>query len=249
MKFEIDATFKSFLDQLYLSVLIIDKSGRIVYYNQKHGEMDELTPEDTLGYKISEAYSNSEDDSPAVMALRSGQPVTKLLTYKTARGKKFTTHTHSYPLWRQGEVIGAINVVTDVSSMMNATLPLTEPPKAKRQEGDPRVDFDSLIGKSPLFREAIDVAKVAADGPSPVMLIGETSTGKDLFARAEGKYIAINCSAIPEALLEGILFGATKGALNRGIIRREAAHLGWSPQLTRYRMNKYKLKSEDFKGE
>ena len=222
VQFEIDELFKAFLDQLFLAVLIIDKEGRIVYYNKKHAEMDELTLEDTLGYKISEAYSNSEDDSPAVTALRSGQSVTRLMTYKTARGKQFTTLTHSYPLYRQSEIIGAINVVTDVSGMMSATLPLAGTGKAKteRVDDDQRVDFDSLIGKSPLFREAIDVAKVAADGPSPVMLIGETGTGKDLFARAihdyspraGNKYIAINCSAIPEALLEGILFGTTKGA-------------------------------------
>ena len=222
MDLKIDGIFKTFLDQFFLGVLMVDKTSRIIYFNKRLGEIDELTPEDTLGYKISEAYSINEEESPAVMSLRSGQTVSKSMTYKTARGKQFTTLTHAYPVYHQREVIGAICVVMDVSSMTSATLPLTGVAKAKTKSPDeePRIEFDSLIGKSPLFREAVDVARVAANGPSPVMLIGETGTGKDLFARAihdysvqdGGKYMAINCSAIPEALLEGILFGTAKGA-------------------------------------
>lgn len=221
MQFELDTVFKAFLDQLFLAVLIINREGRIVYYNKKHADMDELTPEDTLGYKICEAYSNGEDDSPSMKALKTGRAVSRLMTYKTARGRQLTSLTHSYPMYRQNELIGVINVVTDVTSMAS-TFPQEVLPEVKpeNREDDQRISFDSLIGKSPLFREAVDVAKVAADGPSPVMLIGETGTGKDLFARAihdyspraDGKYIAVNCSAIPEALLEGILFGTTKGA-------------------------------------
>ncbi|MFN2436475.1 MAG: sigma 54-interacting transcriptional regulator, partial [Desulfotignum sp.] len=61
--------------------------------------------------------------------------------------------------------------------------------------------------------------------PSPVMLYGETGTGKELFARAihnhsprhEKKYTPVNCAAIPENLLEGILFGTSKGAFTGSI--------------------------------
>ncbi|MDR3134629.1 MAG: sigma 54-interacting transcriptional regulator, partial [Deltaproteobacteria bacterium] len=225
MDFEIDGVFKPFLDGLFLGVLMVDKSGRIVYANQRLLEMDELTPEDTLGYRISEVYSLREEDSPTMKALSTGQPVSEFMTYKTARGKQFSTMNNSYPLYRGDELVGVITLATDVTSLLASALPrgshlAGQKPAPEPEDEDGIVKFDSLIGKSPLFREAIDVAKVAAAGPSPVMLIGETGVGKDLFAkaihdfgaRAGKKFMAVNCSAIPEALLEGILFGTAKGA-------------------------------------
>lgn len=223
MPLALDSIFRSILDQLFLGVLIIDQDGRIIFYNQRMGELDELGPEDTLGYKINEVYSVREEDSPSMVALRTGRVVDgQFMAYRTARGRQLNTLNHAYPIFGQGETIGAICLVTDVTSLMAATWSDHGAP-APRKAGDPkekRINFDSLIGKSPLFREAIDVAKVAAGGPSPVMLVGETGTGKDLFARAihdygaraGRKFTALNCSAIPEALLEGILFGTTKGA-------------------------------------
>jgi arginine utilization regulatory protein len=66
----------------------------------------------------------------------------------------------------------------------------------------------------------VNIAKKAANSSSPVMLCGETGTGKELFAqsihnhsiRYQQKYVAVNCAAIPADLLEGLLFGTTRGA-------------------------------------
>ncbi len=224
MALKMDELLTSVLDQLFLGVLVVDEQGRIIYYNRRMGEMDELSPEDTLGYKINEVYSVREADSPSMIALRTGKVVDgHFMAYRTARGRQLNTLNHAYPVYDHGELRGAVCLVTDVTSLMSMAW---NPPSA-RQAAPPeksprerRVGFEDLIGKNPLFREAIDVAKVAANGPSPVMLVGETGTGKDLFARAihdygsraRGNFMAINCSAIPEALLEGILFGTTRGA-------------------------------------
>jgi arginine utilization regulatory protein len=75
------------------------------------------------------------------------------------------------------------------------------------------------------------------DGVSPVMLFGETGTGKELLAqsihnrssRSSGRYVAVNCAAIPENLLEGILFGTTRGAFTGAVDKPglfEKAHGG-----------------------
>ena len=221
------------LDELFLGVLIIDKLGRIVYYNKRMGELDELTPEEALGYKISEVYSVRDDQSPSMRSLLSRRPVIgEYMIYKTARGRQIGSVNHAYPIFHQGELMGAICLVTDVSSLTKLVM---SPVESEKNRAAPAADvkqagvtFDHIIGINPVFREAVDVAKVAAAGPSPVMLVGETGTGKDLFAqaihnygdRAKKQFMAINCSAIPEALLEGVLFGTTKGAFT-GAVEKE----------------------------
>jgi len=229
MPLEMGELLKSVLNQVFLGVLVIDEQGLIVYYNKRMGELDELSPEDTLGYKISEVYSVRDADSPTMSALKTGRAVEgHFMAYRTARGRQLNTLNHAYPLYNRGELKGAVCLVTDVTSLMSMAW---NPPSAIRTvspEKTPitqRVSFEDMIGKNPLFREAIDVAKVAARGPSPVILVGETGTGKDLFARAihdygsraNGTFMAINCSAIPEALLEGLLFGTVRGAFTGAI--------------------------------
>ena len=80
--------------------------------------------------------------------------------------------------------------------------------------------FQNVVGESPLLRDAVRLAERVAGTRTTVLLIGETGTGKELFARAvhrlstrrDGPFVAINCAAIPESLLEAELFGYEKGA-------------------------------------
>lgn len=85
------------------------------------------------------------------------------------------------------------------------------------QEGP---NVDGIIGKSPGFRRALDIAKRVADSSANVLITGESGTGKEIIAKAihnsgsrkKQPFIPINCSAIPENLLESELFGYAKGA-------------------------------------
>jgi len=89
-----------------------------------------------------------------------------------------------------------------------------------RQELGERYGFDRILGRAPTLREALDRAAKVAPTETTVLLTGESGTGKELVARAihysspraEGPYVAINCAALPETLVESELFGHERGA-------------------------------------
>ncbi|GBE36138.1 formate hydrogenlyase transcriptional activator [bacterium BMS3Bbin07] len=88
--------------------------------------------------------------------------------------------------------------------------------------------FSELIGNHPALVRAIGVAEIAAEGDSPVMVIGESGTGKELIARGihshsgrKGEFVAINCAAIPENLIESELFGHERGAFTSAVVSKK----------------------------
>jgi DNA-binding NtrC family response regulator len=86
-------------------------------------------------------------------------------------------------------------------------------------------DFSSIIGESPAIGRILDEVKKVADSKSNILLLGETGTGKELFARVihhnsarcDMPFVPINCSAIPENLLETELFGHVRGAFTGAV--------------------------------
>jgi two-component system response regulator HupR/HoxA len=89
-----------------------------------------------------------------------------------------------------------------------------------RREVEARYAFDGIIGTSPAMQKVFDVTRKVAQTDATVLLTGETGTGKDLLARAihysgprrDKKFVAQNCGALPETLLESELFGHKRGA-------------------------------------
>ena len=85
-----------------------------------------------------------------------------------------------------------------------------------------------VVGKSAGFKRALDLAKRVSSSPSNIIIFGESGTGKEVIARAvhelgdrkDGPFVAINCSAIPENLLESELFGFSKGAFTGAVSAR-----------------------------
>ncbi len=108
-----------------------------------------------------------------------------------------------------GRVVGGVESFRDLSDV-----------EALRREIDGRYRLDDIVARSPAMRKLFAILPDVAVSQSTVLIEGASGTGKELFARAihnlsprhEGPYVAVNCAALPESLLESELFGYVKGA-------------------------------------
>jgi two-component system, NtrC family, response regulator AtoC len=98
-----------------------------------------------------------------------------------------------------------------------------------REQLDERFGLGAIIGRSPRMRSLFQLIETVAPTPTTILINGETGTGKELVARAihqtsqrrHQRFVAINCSAIPDTLLEAELFGHVRGAFTGAVASRE----------------------------
>ena len=217
-------------------VYIVDKQGIGRFYNETMATMEKVNVEDVLQKKFHEAFPEvRNNDSTMLKALLKAEPtVKKQQTYKNFYGKEITTVNSTIPIVVNGETVAALEVakdITDIRRMSDTLLELqkgnTEPVE-NRKKTIKRYTFDDIQGQNDDFQLALNRAKKAADNDASVFIYGETGTGKELFAqsihycgkRKNKPFLAQNCAAIPESLLEGILFGTSKGGFT-GAMDRE----------------------------
>ena len=226
--------FISILDRYDEGVLITDDQGVLLYYNRTQSVIDGLRPEEVLGKKVTDIYQLSPDTSMVMLCLQSGTPMrNRTFFYKTINGKVANTIHSVFPIFDGGAVVGTICFVRDYKILKRTTPVVSVPDLRKKMDNGTRYTFGDILGKNDELSHSIHIAREAANSTSPIMIIGETGTGKELFAqsihnqsrRSSQGFVAINCAAIPEELLEGIIFGTVKGAftgaLNRpGVLER-----------------------------
>ena len=211
-----------------LGILMTDENGVMIFYNEIQATIDKLDPANVIGKKINDVYKYNNDSSTCMRVLQHGRPIINYaLSYRSQNANVGNTIHSVFPLRKNGKVVATICFVKDYN-ILERTIPsfLTPNNNNTFAEGT-RFTFASIIGSAPVFADAVKNAKMAANSPSPVMLYGETGTGKELFAQAihnfyyenTKPYIDVNCAAIPENLIEGILFGTTKGAYTGAVDR------------------------------
>ncbi|HET7319579.1 MAG TPA: sigma-54 factor interaction domain-containing protein, partial [Nitrospirota bacterium] len=133
-----------------------------------------------------------------------------------------------------GEIVGAVESMTDITSLYMKELELEELKQELRQE----YWFMGLLGKSAPMQKLFEQIRNAAQSEAPVLICGESGTGKNLVAKAihalsrrkEGPFVGVNCGAFNDYLLESELFGHRKGSFTGAVSDRtgrfEAAHNG-----------------------
>ncbi len=217
-------------------VHVLDREGNTIIYNEAMARLEKMQRKGVLKRPFTEVFKNiSEEESTLLQALHHKKvTLNKQQTYLNKDGKVINAINSTIPVIYDERVIAAIEVskdVTEIRKMSNTILDLhkekLEPEKIKANRIR-KYSFDNLIGQNKKFLEVINTAKKAAKSSASVFLFGETGTGKELIAqsihfdseRKESPFLAQNCAALPESLLEGILFGTAKGGFT-GAIDRE----------------------------
>lgn len=214
---------------------VLDAEGNTVIYNDAMAHMEKMNRRDVLRKPFREVFrSIDEEDSTLLQALEKGKITTSVQqTYRNKNNNEITTINSSYPILEDGTIIGALEIaknVTDIQKMSHTILDLhkaTIEPVSVKEHKIRKYDFDNIIGQNSNFVEVVERAKKAARSNASVFIYGETGTGKELIAqsihfggdRKDRPFLAQNCAALPESLLEGILFGTAKGGFTGAVDR------------------------------
>lgn len=208
-------------DRFSEGVIIVDARGVVKYYNKAMAAIDDITSEEAVNRPVTKIYDLNRRTSKIMQCLKRRAPITnQTFIYRTRKGKVANTIHNVYPFFRQGRLEGAICFVKEYNVLEETISDVSIPKDDLNASNGTRFTFADVISGNPVYLKALQTARRTAKTPSPIMLFGETGTGKELFAQSihnhafkgDKKYIPINCSAIPENLLEGILFGTSRGA-------------------------------------
>jgi arginine utilization regulatory protein len=225
---EIIGIIEKYVDE---GIHVIDREGKTILYNKAMEGIEGLDENEVMGKKLLEVFpSLNENTSTLFKVLNSGEPIIeKYQSYINKKGYSITTVNSTIPVSKDGEIIGAIEISKDftkIKELYDRIIQLTDNSNDKKNSNN-EICFERITGCSPKFIKAIEMAKKAANSSSTVLIYGDTGTGKEVFSkcihngslRRDKPFIAINCAALPEGLLEGILFGTVKGGFTGAIDR------------------------------
>lgn len=196
------------IDTLDKGIVIVNKDGVVADVNNFMLERLDLDKDDVIGMKVPELLpgisTDPEDDHPDKVKYRE-------INFKSKN--KSTDFIYSRKdVTVENYISAAVYMFEDIKDTTRLAYELSEK--------NSQIGFDEIIGVDPTFLEFKEKVSSIAVNDSTVMLVGETGTGKELFARAihsisnrkDKPFVAINCGAIPETLIESELFGYEKGA-------------------------------------
>ncbi len=208
-------------------MLLVDREGRVVWINEQYKRflpaLGFQRVEDFVGHPVSEVVQNTQMDR----VIRTGKPI--LIDLLSNRAGTFVVSR--IPLRDgAGQVIGALGIVLFdhpettlqplIHKFANLQRDLDDARRELASQRRTKHTLASFIGSSPAAAEVKRQARRAALSSSPVLLLGETGTGKELLAhgihaassRAGGPLVSVNIAAVPDTLLEAEFFGVAPGA-------------------------------------
>ncbi len=208
----------SILESISDGVFTVDLNWNITSFNRAAEQITGVKRRDAIGRKCSDVFRSSmcQVGCSLKTTLKTLKPVINRSCFiLRSDGRQIPISVSTAVLYDpNGEIIGGAETFRDLSEL-----------EALRKELSGRVRIGDLISRSPTMRKVFDLIPALASNYSTVLIQGETGTGKELVAKAvhgsgtfSGKpFMAVNCAALPETLLESELFGYHQGAFTGAV--------------------------------
>ncbi len=210
---EPDEREKTILDSINEGVFTVDLDWRITAFNRAAEHITRVSRREALGQQCFEVFRASICENACALrrTMSSGKPVLNATAHIVSRGGERIPIRISTALLKNsaGQTIGGVETFQDLS-----------PIEQLQKELKSRYTFEDIVGRSAAMMKLFDILPQIADSSSTVLIEGPSGTGKELFAKAihslsprkKKPFIAVNCAALPDTLLESELFGHKAGA-------------------------------------
>ena len=201
------------LDSVTDGVFTVDRQWRITSFNKAAERITGVPHEEAIGRQCCDVFRASicERECALRQTIDSGRPVVNKAVYIIDADARQVPISISTAILRDenGEIAGGVETFRDLSLV-----------EELRKEIEGRYSFADIIGRSPAMQSLFELLPVVAESDSTVLIRGASGTGKELVARAihnlsprgQKRFVAINCGALPDTLLESELFGHKAGA-------------------------------------
>ncbi|HXK62501.1 MAG TPA: sigma 54-interacting transcriptional regulator [Acidobacteriota bacterium] len=201
------------LNSINEGVFTVDLSWRITSFNRAAERITGVLREDAIGRPCCDVFHANicETNCALRRTFATGVPVVKATAHIVNNQGRQVPISISAALLKntQGEVVGGVETFQDLSQV-----------EQLRKELESRYTFSDIIGRSAVMIRLFEILPQIANSSSTVLIEGASGTGKELFARAihnlsprrKKPFVAVNCAALPDTLLESELFGHKAGA-------------------------------------
>ncbi|MDF2892753.1 MAG: sigma-54-dependent Fis family transcriptional regulator [Clostridia bacterium] len=213
-------------------IIVTDSMANITFYKEPATNIGGIEAKMAIGMNILEVFPDlTPETSTFYSVIKSKRPLIEHIQhYTNYEGKKVSTVTSTIPIIENNELVGCFEIFKDLTQVMDLSekvVRLQEQlykknhnEKSNENSSEASYTFENIIGKSVGLLELKKKARMIANSSSPVLIYGETGTGKELFiqaihnasSRRSKPFIAQNCAALPFNLLESILFGTSSGS-------------------------------------
>ncbi|MBW2369405.1 MAG: sigma 54-interacting transcriptional regulator [Deltaproteobacteria bacterium] len=238
---ELNIYWKKVIDTIQDGIMIVDTRGTIVSANRALEKITGYTKDELLGKSCAVLkcnvfeYARKNTDDHWCVLFKTGEMKKRKCTF-IKKGGIFIHVLKNASLLKdaQGKIMGAVETITDISEIMEKDSQI----EAFRRELRSENGFHGILGASVPMQNVFDLMKNASRSDAPIIIFGESGTGKGLVAkviheislRKKEPFIKVNCASFNESLLESELFGHVKGsytgALKDRVGRFEAAQNG-----------------------
>ena len=207
-------------------IILVDKSGQIIYDDIGNYRYFQLGMESAKGKNIRDLFRGLPENYPLIRSCQKGETIENFKEILTTSGGVRLTKTGScYPVYDGVELVGAIEIGKFYYGKENMREIEQHSEHMLYRKNQTRYILDDIISQDPaMIKIKSEINNIALSNAN-VLIYGKTGTGKELVAQAihnssrryANKFLSQNCSAIPESLLESILFGTTKGSFTGAV--------------------------------